>query len=148
MGIVADAALAAGAEVIGVLPSALARREIAHDGLSELRVVDSMHERKQQMVDLADGFVALPGGMGTLEELFEVLTWAQLGLHAKPCGLIDVAGFFDDLLRFLDHAVASRLLKPKHRALVQVAPDAARLLDAFARHRAEPEEKWIDRDQT
>lgn len=148
MGVVANAALAGGAEVIGVLPSALARKEIAHEGLAELRVVGSMHERKQQMVDLSDGFVALPGGMGTLEELFEVLTWAQLGLHAKPCGLLDVAGFFDDLLRFLDHVVTSRLLKPRHRALLQVERDPARLLDALARHRAVPEEKWIDRGQT
>jgi uncharacterized protein (TIGR00730 family) len=148
MGVLADAAIAGGGEVIGVLPFALARKEIAHPGLSDLRVVDSMHERKAQMVDLSDGFIALPGGVGTLEEFFEVLTWAQLGLHAKPCGLLDVAGYYAHLLRFLDGAVEARFVKSKHRALVRVEEDAGRLLDAFASHRAQPEEKWIDRAET
>ncbi|HVP27660.1 MAG TPA: TIGR00730 family Rossman fold protein [Myxococcota bacterium] len=147
MGIVADAALAAGGEAIGVLPAALARKEIAHPGLSELRLVDSMHERKAQMVELSDGFVALPGGVGTLEEFFEVLTWAQLGLHAKPCGLLDVAGYWRDLERFLDHAVRERFVKEKHRRLVLVDDDPRRLLDAFAGYAPELEEKWIDREQ-
>lgn len=148
MGVVADAVLAAGGEAIGILPAALARKEIAHPGLSELRVVPSMHERKAQMVELSDGFVALPGGVGTLEEFFEVLTWAQLGLHAKPCGLLDAAGYWRDLERFLDHAVAERFVKEKHRRLVLVEDDPGRLLDAFARHVAVPEEKWLDREQT
>jgi len=148
MGVVADAVLAAGGEAIGVLPAALAHKEIAHPGLSELRVVASMHERKAQMVELSDGFVALPGGLGTLEELFEVLTWAQLGLHAKPCGLLDAAGYWRDLERFLDHAVAERFVKERHRALVLVDDDPGRLLDAFGRHEAAPEAKWLDRDET
>ncbi len=148
MGVVADAALAGGGEVIGVLPFPLARKEIAHPGLTDLRIVDSMHERKAQMVELSDGFIALPGGVGTLEEFFEVLTWAQLGLHAKPCGVLDVGGYFDPLLRFLDDAVEARFVKPKHRALVLVDEHPESLLDAFAAHRATPEEKWIDRADT
>jgi len=148
MGIVADAALAAGAEVVGILPKGLARKELEHPGLTELRIVPSMHERKAQMVELSDGFVALPGGVGTLEEFFEVLTWAQLGLHAKPCGLLDVAGYWRDLERFLDHAVAERFVKEKHRRLVLVEDDPGRLLDAFARHAPAPEEKWLDRSET
>lgn len=148
MGVVADAALAAGGEVVGILPKALAGKELAHPGLSELRVVPSMHERKAQMVELADGFIALPGGVGTLEELFEVLTWAQLGLHAKPCGLLDVAGYWRPLERFLDHAVAERFVKERHRRLVLVDDEPGRLLDAFARHAPLPEAKWIDRDET
>jgi len=116
MGVLADAMVAASAEVIGVIPEALVARELAHQGVSELRVVGTMHERKALMADLADGFIAMPGGLGTLEELFEALTWAQLGLHAKPCGLLDVAGFFDDLDRFLDRVVADGFVRPDSRA--------------------------------
>ena len=124
MGAVADAALAGGAEVIGVLPEVLAGREIAHEGLSSLELVATMHDRKARMVELADAFVVLPGGYGTLEELLEAVTWAQLGLHAKPCILINTAGYWNDLLRFLDSAVEAGLLKPGNRALLQVATDA------------------------
>jgi len=124
MGAVADAALAGGAEVIGVLPEVLAGREIAHEGLSSLELVATMHDRKARMVELADAFVVLPGGYGTLEELLEAVTWAQLGLHAKPCILINTAGYWNGLLRFLDSAVEAGLLKPGNRALLQVATDA------------------------
>jgi uncharacterized protein (TIGR00730 family) len=122
------------------------RKEVAHAGLSELRVVHSMHERKAQMADLADAFIALPGGMGTLEELFEILTWAQLGLHAKPCGLLDVCGYFERLLGFLDHAVSEDFLREEHRGILLYAEDTEALLEAFSRHRAPTLEKWIDRE--
>jgi uncharacterized protein (TIGR00730 family) len=115
MAAVADAALAAGAEVIGVIPQHLVDREVAHRGLSELRVTGSMHERKATMAELSDGFVALPGGFGTLEEFTEVLTWSQLGLQSKPCGLLDVAGYYGALLAFLDHAVTERFIRAEHR---------------------------------
>jgi len=146
MGALADAALASGGEVIGVIPEALVRKEVAHAGLSELRVVHSMHERKAQMADLADAFIALPGGMGTLEELFEILTWAQLGLHAKPCGLLDVGGYFERLLGFLDHAVSEDFLREEHRGFLLYAEDTEALLEAFSRHRPPTLEKWIDRE--
>ena len=146
MGAVADAALAAGGEVVGVIPQHLVDREVAHDGLTELRVTGSMHERKALMADLADGFVALPGGLGTLEELAEVLTWSQLGLQSKPCGLLDVEGFFDPLLAFLDHTVAERFVSTEHRALVLAADRPDALLDLLAGWRpGVPETKWLDR---
>jgi hypothetical protein len=148
MGVVADAVLAAGSEAIGVIPERLMTKELAHTGLTELRVVASMHDRKREMADLADAFVALPGGIGTLEELTEVLSWAQLGLHAKPCGLLDVAGYFDRLVGFLDHAVAERFLPPQHRAMLLAAPDADALLERLAAYRAPAVEKWLDRDTT
>lgn len=147
MGVLADAALAAGARVVGVLPRALDRKEIAHPGLSELRVVDSMHERKAQMAERSDAFVALPGGIGTLEEWFEVLTWSQLGFHAKPCGLLDVDGYFAPLLAMLDRAVHERFVIPAHRSMIVVEDDAERLLDALAGWRAPTAEKWLDRDE-
>jgi uncharacterized protein (TIGR00730 family) len=145
MGILADAALAAGGEVIGVIPNALVSHEVAHRGLSTLHVVDSMHARKALMADLADGFVALPGGVGTLEELFEIVTWSQLGLHRKPCGLLDVDGYWASLRAFLDHAVEERFLKPKHRALLLASGSIDELLDRFAAWVAPEGEKWIDR---
>ncbi len=145
MGVVADAVLARGGRVIGVIPEVLLAKEVAHRGLTELRVVASMHERKAVMADLADAFVALPGGLGTLEELFEALTWSQLGLHAKPCGLLNVCGYFDGLLAFLDHAVKERLLKDKHRALLLGGDDPASLLDRLEAWRPPQVDKWIDR---
>jgi uncharacterized protein (TIGR00730 family) len=148
MGVLADAVLAAGGEAIGVIPNRLMTRELAHAGLSELRVVASMHDRKREMADLADAFVALPGGIGTLEELTEVLSWAQLGLHAKPCGVLDVAGYFDRLIGFLDRAVDERFLAPAHRAMLLVAGDPETLLDRLAAYRAPAVEKWLDRDTT
>jgi uncharacterized protein (TIGR00730 family) len=145
MGVVADAALEAGADVVGVIPQALVDREIAHPGVSDLRVVGSMHERKALMADLADGFVALPGGMGTLEELFEVYTWTQLGLHSKPLGLLDVRGYYTQLAAFLDHAVEERFLTPEHREMLVVEKRAAAMIDAFRRWRPPVRTKWIDR---
>jgi uncharacterized protein (TIGR00730 family) len=149
MGVVADEALAAGAEVIGVIPQALVDHEIAHTGLSDLRVVGSMHERKAQMAELADAFVALPGGLGTLEELFEVATWSQLGLHVKPCGLLNVLGYYDGLAGMLDHAVSERFLRPENRAIVLVESEPSTMVDALAAW--EPPArvaKWIDRDES
>jgi uncharacterized protein (TIGR00730 family) len=148
MGVVADAALAAGLEVIGVIPRAIEAREVAHRGLTELHVVDSMHTRKATMAELADGFLALPGGFGTLEEIAEVLTWAQLGLHEKPCGALDVAGYFTPLVAYFDNAVAEGLLRPEHRAMFLVDRDPARLLDAFTTWQAPAVSKWIDRGET
>ena len=146
MGVLAQTVLEHGGRVIGVIPEVLVSKEIAHPGLTELRIVGSMHERKAVMSDLSDGFIALPGGLGTLEELFEVLTWAQLGLHAKPCGILNVCGYFDPLLAFLDHAVAERLLKSKHRALVLTDEDPASLLDRMIAYQPPVTEKWIDRE--
>lgn len=146
MGVLADAALAAGGEVVGVIPRGLARKEIAHAGLTRLEVVPSMHARKAAMADQADAFVAMPGGMGTLEELTEVLTWAQLGLHQKPCALLDVAGYWRPLIRLLDHAVEERFLRPDHRRLLLVERGPERLLDRLVRWRPPPHlRRWIDR---
>ena len=128
MGAIADAALAAGAEVIGVLPHALRDREIAHRGLTTLHLVGSMHERKALMESLSDAFIALPGGYGTLDEFFEIVTWAQLNIHAKPCILINTDGYYDSLLRFLDHAVTEDFVRPANLKLVHVARDAAEAL--------------------
>jgi uncharacterized protein (TIGR00730 family) len=148
MGVAADAALAAGGRVIGVIPHHLVAREVGHGGLTELRTVDSMHERKQMMADLADAFVLLPGGLGSLEEFFEVWTWGQLGLHGKPYGLLNVEGYFDPLLAFLDHAVAERFVRPAHRDLVLIDDDPARLLTRLDAQEPAPSPKWIDRRQT
>ena len=145
MGVLADATLAAGGEVIGVIPKALLEKEVAHGGLTELRVVASMHERKAMMAELSEGFIALPGGLGTLEEFFEVLTWAQLGLHPKPCGLLNVSGYYDRLLEFLDLTVEERFVKSQHRALVITSTSPADLLERFATYRPPQVEKWIDR---
>jgi len=147
MGVVADAALAAGGEVIGVIPDFLEAKEVGHRGLTELRVVGSMHERKAMMAALSDGFIALPGGYGTLEEFGEILTWAQLDLHHKPIGLLDVAGYYDPLLRLFDHAVAEGFLSPALRALVLEESDPARLLDALAAHEPRAVAKWAGRDE-
>ncbi len=128
---IADAVLELNGHVTGVIPNSLVSKEVAHLGLSDLRIVDSMHERKAVMAELSDGFVAMPGGIGTMEEFFEVLSWAQLGLHEKPCALLNVAGYYDPLIQFLDHAVDHDFIKPKHRALLVVENDADRLLDRF-----------------
>jgi uncharacterized protein (TIGR00730 family) len=147
MGEVADAALRAGGEVIGVIPEHLEARELAHTGLSDLRVVKSMHERKAVMADLADAFVALPGGLGTLEEFFEVATWSQLGIHAKPTGLLNVRGYYDLLVRFLDHAVEQRFVSPEHRALVTVSSDIENLLVAMRSFRSTLADDGLDRSE-
>ena len=149
MGVLADAVLAEDGEVIGVIPQALMDREIGHEGITELRVVGSMHERKALMTELSDAFIALPGGAGTLEELFEVYTWAQLGLHSKPCGLLDVEGYYSGLAAFLDHAVEERFLREEHRAALMVDREPARLIERlreFEPRAVTP--KWIDREQT
>ena len=142
MGDVADAALKAGGIVIGVIPKSFANK-VSHQGLTELHVVDSMHERKAMMFDLSDGFIALPGGFGTLEEIAEVLTWAQLGLHKKPCGLLNVCGYFDLLLAFLDQAVCQGFIRREHRDMLLVSNDAGELLDGFTSYQAPNVEKWV-----
>jgi uncharacterized protein (TIGR00730 family) len=149
MGVLADTAMAEGGEVIGVMPQALVDREIAHHRISDLRVVGSMHERKALMAELSDAFIALPGGAGTLEELFEVYTWAQLGLHRKPCALLDVEDYFAALAGFLDHAVRERFLREEHRAMLMVERDPRALIERLRNF--EPGRvtaKWIDREQT
>ena len=148
MGALADAALAGGANVIGVMPEALVAKEVAHRGLTELRVVKSMHERKAMMADLSDGFVALPGGWGTVEELFEILTWAQLGFHRKPCGVLNIHGYFDRLLAFVDHGFDEGFVRREQRALLSVATSPGELLDMFAVYKAPAVEKWIERSET
>jgi uncharacterized protein (TIGR00730 family) len=143
MGTLADATLAAGGKVIGVIPTALVEREIAHGGLTEQHHVTSMHERKALMADRSDAFLALPGGAGTLEETFEAWTWGQLGHHQKPVGLLNVDGFFDALLAFLDHQVRERFIRQEHRDMLIVESDPARMLERFAAYRAPVVEKWI-----
>ena len=148
MGATADAALSAGGSVIGIIPLSLAQKEVAHQGLTELRIVRSMHERKAQMSDLSDCFLALPGGFGTLEEFFEVLTWAQIGIHGKPCGLLNVNGYYDPLLAFADQTVAERFVRPVHRALILTDTNPVALLDRMARYQSPVVDKWMDSDQT
>jgi uncharacterized protein (TIGR00730 family) len=148
MGALADAALAAGGSVVGVIPEALRRREVAHERLTELHVVQTMHERKQLMADRSDGFIAMPGGFGTFEEFCEVLTWSQLGMHAKPCGLLNVKGYFAGLLALFDHAVAEQLLQPRNRAMVIGESDPKALLDAMGQYRAPAVEKWLTPETT
>jgi len=147
MGVLANATLAAGGEVIGVIPEFLFKREIEHRGATELRVVGTMHERKAMMADLADGFIALPGGYGTLDEFCEIITWAQLGLHRKPVGLLNVAGYFDSFLAFLDHTTAEGFVQPNYRALALDDTDAARLLDRLRAYQPRPVVKWLDKEQ-
>lgn len=146
MGVLADAALAASGHVIGVIPEALMAKEVGHRGLPDLRVVRTMHERKALMAELSDGFIALPGGFGTFEEFFEIVTWAQLGLHSKPCGLLNVNGFYDSLLRLADHAIEERFVKPKQRDLIVVESEFGALLDRLARQQVPHEPKWIAKE--
>ncbi len=148
MGVVADAMLEAGGEVVGVIPHALMAREIGHTGLTRLHVVDSMHERKARMADESDAFIALPGGVGTFEEWFEAVTWTQLGLHRKPCGLLNVEGFYDDLIRFMEHAWTEGFIKPETRAIVRYASEASALLDALATVQLPVVPTWITRDES
>jgi len=142
MGVLADAALARGGEVIGVIPQKLVDKEVAHRGVTKLLVVETMHERKALMNDLSDAFLALPGGFGTLDEFFEVLTWAQLGFHGKPCALLNVAGYYDGMLAMLDHAVTERFLRPAHRELVIADTDPLRLLQRLSAFVPAPKGKW------
>jgi hypothetical protein len=148
MGEIADSVMAASGEVIGVIPRPLVSKEVAHRGLSDLRVVETMHERKMLMAELSDAFIAMPGGMGTFEEFFEITTWAQLGMHHKPCGLLNVASYYDKLIEFLDQAMQEGFIKPVHRALMMVANDADSLLDKFESCGPAVTVKWIDRKTT
>jgi len=147
MGSIADAALTGGGQVVGVIPQHLVAREVAHTRLTDLRIVASMHERKQVMADLAGTFVLLPGGLGSLEEFFEIWTWGQLGLHRKPYGLLNVEGYFDPLLAFLDRAVAERFVRVEHRDLLLVDDDPVRLLARLDALEPLPLPKWIDRSR-
>ena len=142
LGEVADAVLEAGGSAVGIIPKSLAQK-VSHPGLTELHIVDSMHERKQKMFELSDAFIALPGGYGTLEEVLEVLTWAQLGMHAKPCGILNVNGYFDGMLSFLDHSVAEGFIKQEHRGMLLVASAPEVLFDQFDSYTVPHVEKWI-----
>jgi uncharacterized protein (TIGR00730 family) len=146
MGVLADAVLKAGGEAAGVIPQNLMAREVGHNGLTKLHVVRSMHERKALMADLSDAFIALPGGFGTLEEFCEIVTWSQLGLHAKPCGILNVQGYYSPLLAMFDHAVQERFLKPENRALVLARDSVAELLQALDEWHPVRVEKWLDRE--
>lgn len=148
MGTLADAALEAGGDIIGVIPQSLQRKELAHPGLADVRVVGSMHERKALMAELADAFIALPGGYGTFEEFCEVLTWTQLGLHRKPCGILNVAGYYDHLLKLFDHAAAEGFVKPAHREMVLAGTDPEALVRDLLEYRLPLVDKWIGRGQT
>ena len=147
MGVVADAMLEAGGEIVGVIPHTLMTREIGHTGVTTLHIVDSMHERKALMADLADAFIALPGGIGTFEEWFEAVTWTQLGLHRKPCGLLNVSGFYDGLIGFMEHAWIEGFIKPETRAIVRYAAEPAALLDALDAVDLPVVPRWIGRDE-
>ncbi len=147
MGTLADQVMALGGQVVGVIPKALAHKEVMHGNLSELHITHSMHERKMLMAELADGFIALPGGIGTLEELFEIWTWAQLGFHGKPCGLLNVAGFYDPLIQFLDHVTAEQFVKAQHRQLLMVETSPEALLDKFAGYQAPAVKHWRASDE-
>jgi uncharacterized protein (TIGR00730 family) len=148
MGIVADHMLQLGGRAVGVIPESLMRREIAHDRLTELHVTPSMHARKMLMAELSDGFIALPGGIGTLEEIFEVWTWAQLGLHQKPCGLLNVESYYDHLRNFLDHTVAEQFVQPDIRAMLIVESEPEALLERFLAYRAPRKTQWVEKDET
>ena len=147
MGVIADSALAAGGDVIGVMPDSLVAKEVAHRQLRDLRIVSSMHERKALMAELSDAFIALPGGYGTLEEFCEVLTWSQLGIHRKACGLLNTCGYYDGLLALLDHAVAERFLKPVNRGLVLSDTNPERLIERVLEYDVPLVPKWVDRAQ-
>ncbi len=148
MGLVAGTVLQLGGQAVGVIPEALMRKEIAHKHLTALHITRSMHERKSMMADLSDGFIALPGGIGTLEELFEIWTWAQLGLHDKPCGLLNVEGYFDALITFLDHAIAEQFVQPAQGSRLLVEGSAGPLLDRFLAYGPPATTKWIESTET
>jgi len=148
MGMVADRLLALGGQAVGVIPKALAHKEVAHPNLTELHITKSMHERKTLMAELSDGFIALPGGIGTLEELFEIWTWAQLGFHLKPCGLLNVAAYYDSLINFLDHVSAEQFVQPHHRAMLMEETDPDVLLDRFATYQPPAVKRWVGKGDT
>jgi uncharacterized protein (TIGR00730 family) len=147
MGAVANAVLGAGGEAVGVIPKSLAIKEVAHETLTELHVVASMHERKAMMAELADGFIALPGGWGTLEEIFEMLTWAQLGFHDKPCGLLNTEAYYDGLIGFLETAFEQQFVNPLYRPILMTSDHHSDLLDQFAAYQAPRVRKWMGQDE-
>ncbi len=147
MGVLADAVLESSGRVIGVIPESLMAKEVGHEGLTELRTVKSMHERKALMADLSDGFIAMPGGFGTFEEFCEVITWSQLGIHTKPCGLLNIEGYYDPLLKLFDHAVREGFLREENRELVLADRDPEELLVKMAKFRAPTIGKWIGREE-
>ena len=148
MGVLADAVLSGGGQATGIIPEPLADRELAHFGLSELRVVSSMHERKAEMENLADAFIALPGGLGTLEEFTEIWTWAQLGIHAKPCGLLNTIGYYDALLQFIDNMVNEQFVQQIYREMIVVDDDVDRLLDAMENYQGPRVRRWMEESET
>jgi uncharacterized protein (TIGR00730 family) len=148
MGTLATAVMEAGGTVIGVIPDPLATREVAHAGVTEMRVVPSMHARKALMADLADGFIAMPGGLGTFEEVFEILTWAQLGIHAKPIGLVNTGGYFDALIALVEHAIGEGFIHPEQRALFVDAPTPETLMPRLLKHHPPAAFQWVSREQT
>lgn len=148
MGAIADTILDNSGQAIGVIPEDLVQKEVAHNGLTDLKVVSSMHERKAQMVELSDGFIALPGGLGTIEELFEVLTWGQLGFHQKPIGILNVCGYYNHLSSFLDYAVSEQFVREDHRSMLIVEEDPKKLINRFENYEPPVVEKWISRDST
>jgi len=148
MGKIADTVMENGGKVIGIIPQALSEREVAHQGLTELHVVGSMHERKAMMADLADGFIALPGGVGTFEEFCEIVTWAQLGIHKKPCALMNVGGFYDSFIAMFDHSMNQGFIRPQHRALVLVESEIDKLYKAMLEYRPPIVEKWLDKESS
>jgi len=147
MGAVANSVLEAGGKAIGVMPQALVDKEIAHTGLTDLRIVSSMHERKSLMADLADAFIALPGGLGTLEEFCEVVTWTQLGFHRKACGLLNIDGFYNRLISFLNHATKEQFIRSEHRSIVLAQETPVELIEKLSQFEIPNVHKWIDRDQ-
>jgi uncharacterized protein (TIGR00730 family) len=148
MGEIANAVLEEGGDVIGIIPKGLFVKEVAHTGITELREVDSMHERKALMADLSDGFIALPGGLGTIEEILEIITWSQLGMHRKPCGLLNVCHYYDKLIDFLDHAVSEQFIKTSHRSTILIDERVDVLLEKFEAYKAPEAGKWINRKST
>lgn len=148
MGTLADQVLQSGGQVVGVIPKALAHKEVMHQGLTELHITQSMHDRKMLMADLSDGFIALPGGIGTLEELFEIWTWAQLGFHQKPCGLLNVDGYFNALIEFLNHVQTEQFVKPHHHDLLIVESEPNPLLDRYFKFQPTETKQWVEKDET
>ena len=148
MGEIADTVLEEGGKVIGIIPKGLFVKEVAHTGITELREVNSMHERKSLMAELSDGFIALPGGFGTIEEILEIITWSQLGMHQKPCGLLNVCNYYDKLIEFFDHAVSEHFIKKIHRSIVLMEECPETLLDKFEAYKPTVNVKWINREST
>jgi len=148
MGVVADQVLKLGGRAVGVIPEALVRWEVAHNNLTELHVTKSMHERKMRMAELSDGFIAMPGGLGTLEEIFEICTWAQLGIHKKPCGLLNTEGYFDPLRVFLDHAMSEQFVKPIHRSILMVESEPEAMLERFLAYEPPVLTRWVSESET